>query len=73
MDLYKTDDMDLFYEKCPKRLLPNDYGGDMPCMETLNRNQIARFNDLIGYFEAEEKQRKTKYLKGNLKKKLLYF
>ncbi|KAK4878306.1 hypothetical protein RN001_010812 [Aquatica leii] len=59
MDLYKTDDIDLFYEKCPKRLLPVDYGGEMPCLQTLHKNQIAKFKDLIGYFEDEEKQRKS--------------
>ncbi|KAK4878307.1 hypothetical protein RN001_010813 [Aquatica leii] len=59
VNTFKAGDIESFYEKClPKRLLPLDYGGEMPSVKILHENQVEKFKTLGNYFDAEEKQRK---------------
>ncbi|RZC42609.1 alpha-tocopherol transfer protein-like, partial [Asbolus verrucosus] len=51
-------DMETFYCECvPASCLPEEYGGELPSGEELNRRAIEQFRELKPFFEAEEKLR----------------
>ncbi|KAF5290070.1 hypothetical protein FQA39_LY14851 [Lamprigera yunnana] len=54
-------DISQFYDNyISQKFFPIDYGGDMPCCQTLHRNQIEKFKQMADYFASEQEQRRRK-------------
>lgn len=63
-------DMNEFYKQVPKECLPQEYGGNLPCVRTIHEETVDRLKEMNDFFEAEELQRKDiqldgTYIKGN--------